>query len=339
MNSKRKISIVLHVLFTLVVLLVPIVFLPLKDNKSHYNYNGQTIVFTLLQGVSFYFNSYWLYPRLLIKKKIAWYITAVIITSLVIAAIAISLPGPNKFGLSYACVAHAVIYVFVGLFVMGTSTCYRFIMDVMKDQHLRQENLTTELSFLRSQVSPHFMFNTLNSMVALARKKSDKLETSLLKMSALMHYMLYDADEEKVQLSKEIDYIHSYIELQTLRFGDTIKILLMVNPPDKDYSIEPMLLIPLIENAFKHGSGVIKDPEICIQLIAREKTIALEVSNKMECRFGRAADRSKGIGLANLHRRLNLLYPGKYQLQAEQKNDWHYAYLKIQLNDTLSRSR
>jgi len=339
MNAKKKISIVLHVLFTLLVLLVPIVFLPMKTEGRPDYYNVQTIVFTLLQGVSFYFNSYLLYPRLLIKKKIAWYIIAVIATSLFIASIPVSLPGPRKFEFSFACIAHFVIYVFIGLFVMGTSTCYRFIMDVMKDQHLRQENLTTELSFLRSQVSPHFMFNTLNSMVALARKRSDKLETALLKMSALMHYMLYDADEEKVCLSKEIDYIHSYIELQTLRFGNTIKILLMVNPPDKDYSIEPMLLIPLIENAFKHGSDVIKGPEICIQLTAEATTLSLEVSNKTDCKADRTADRSKGIGLANLHRRLRLLYPGKYQLQAGQKNNWFHAYLKIQLNnDTLSRS-
>ena len=175
------------------------------------------------------------------------------------------------------------------------------------------------------------MFNTLNSMVSLARKKSDKLEPALLKMSDLMHYMLYDADEEKVSLLKELEYIHSYIELQTLRFGSTLKILLLVQQPDKEYYIEPMLLIPLIENAFKHGIEVITDPEINIQFKAYEKNLSLLVSNRISRTATGTADKTKGIGLANLKRRLNIMYPSRYQLSAQRNGEWFHASLKIHL--------
>src|SRR5688500_12071103 len=183
--------------------------------------------------------------------------------------------------------------------------------------------MAMELSFLRSQVSPHFMFNALNSMVSLARKRSDKLEPALLKMSDLMHYMLYDSDEDKVNLQREVEYIRSYIDLQTLRFGNSVKILFMVNVP-KDHCIEPMLLIPLIENAFKHGAAIADEPEISIDLQSNEKEIRLSVSNKTTLMSIVNADKVKGIGLNNLQRRLKILYPDNHQLSTVKNGDWFH---------------
>jgi LytS/YehU family sensor histidine kinase len=233
----------------------------------------------------------------------------------------------------YAIYAGIVVKIFIGLFVLGTATSYRFIVDVITSDRLQKETLTMELSFLRSQVSPHFMFNALNSMVSLARKKSDLLEPALLKMSNLMHYMLYDSDEEKVSLHKEVEYIRSYIDLQTMRFGDSVKILFMVQPGNYSHIIEPMLLIPLIENAFKHGVNVADEPEINIELAVAEKEVSLTVSNKTIHYTAQVADKTKGIGLTNLERRLKILYPGKHQLAAQKEGNWFHASLKIVTHD------
>src|SRR6202012_1062178 len=119
------------------------------------------------------------------------------------------------------------------------------------------EHLRTELSFLRTQVNPHFMLNVLNSMVLLARKKSDLLEPVLMELARLMNYMLYDANNEKICLEDEIDYLRAYIDLQMLRFGGDVNVTFKVPENINGSYIEPMLLIPLVENAFKHGIGLV----------------------------------------------------------------------------------
>jgi two-component system, LytTR family, sensor kinase len=330
MTSKKLVNVLLHVLCTMLIIIVPIVFIPLKSDQPDFM-NVLMISFTMLQVAAFYFNAYFLYPRLLLRKKITQYILSVVITSILVALlphVVEILRGnevPNFF-------VHLVIKIFIGLFVMAAATAYRFILDVIRQQNILQDNLSMELSFLRSQVSPHFMFNALNSMVSLARKRSDKLEPALLKMSDLMHYMLYDSDEDKVNLQREVEYIRSYIDLQTLRFGNSVKILFMVNVP-KDHCIEPMLLVPLIENAFKHGAAIAGEPEISIDLQSNEKEIMLLVSNKTTLMNVVTADRVKGIGLNNLERRLKILYPGNHQLTTAKNGDWFHATLKIAVHD------
>src|SRR5262249_40157374 len=150
------------------------------------------------------------------------------------------------------------------------------------------------------QVNPHFMFNVLNNMVALARKKSDLLEPSLIKLSSLLRYMLYETDEQKVPLEKEVEYLRSYIDLQQQRFGSLVKINVDVHAPDKHYEIEPMLLIPFVENAFKHGTGIIDSPQIDIELSAENDTLKFLVSNKYNEGVEETKDNSSGIGLSNV---------------------------------------
>ncbi|HVS97898.1 MAG TPA: histidine kinase [Puia sp.] len=141
-------------------------------------------------------------------------------------------------------------------------------------QEKETEHLRTELSFLRTQVNPHFMLTVLNSMVLLARKRSGLLEPVLMELARLMNYMLYDANRELICLEDEIGYLRAYIDLQLLRCGSDVTVRFTVPEPVGSRRIEPMLLIPLVENAFKHG-----------------------------------------IGLVNLTRRLEMLYPGRYELQ------------------------
>jgi LytS/YehU family sensor histidine kinase len=224
---------------------------------------------------------------------------------------------------------------FIYLFMVAASTAYRMTGDRMKADKLAKEkeneNLKTELSLLRSQVSPHFMFNVLNNMVALARKKSDLLEPSLIKLSSLMRYMLYETDEEKVQLEREIEYLQSYIDLQKQRFGNNICVQASLNNTDGNYEIEPMLLIPFVENAFKHGGGHMDKPKIDIELSAHKQQLRFKVINRYNAESLEIKDRTSGIGLPNVQRRLNLLYGKKHSLQIDKQNGMYTVNLQINL--------
>jgi LytS/YehU family sensor histidine kinase len=225
---------------------------------------------------------------------------------------------------------------FLFLFISAASIAYRVIIDKIKSDKLLQEkeneNLKTELSFLRSQVSPHFMFNVLNNMVALARKKSEQLEPSLIKLSSLMRYMLYETDEQKVALDKEVEYLESYIDLQKQRFGKNVNIQTCFSEISGNYGIEPMLLIPFVENAFKHGTGLIPDAEIDIELKAKNHILYFSVRNKYSAEKEEQKDQTAGIGLTNVERRLNLLYGKNHTLLITKKDGWFTVSLQLNLH-------
>jgi hypothetical protein len=219
------------------------------------------------------------------------------------------------------------------LFVLAGSTAYQSIRERLKAQRRQKEkeneNLRSELSFLRSQVSPHFMFNILNNMVALARKGSEELEPSLIKLSRLLRYMLYETDEEKVPLEKEVEYLQAYIDLQSQRFGHNVKVKVEMKMEGNGYVIEPMLLIPFVENAFKHGTGMIPNAQIDIQLKAVDGALSFVVRNKYDPASVETRDKTRGIGLPNVRRRLNLLYDQKYCLLNRVDDDIYITSLKI----------
>jgi LytS/YehU family sensor histidine kinase len=221
------------------------------------------------------------------------------------------------------------------IFLWSISTLFRLALDKAKTDRLlkekENENLKTELSFLRSQVSPHFLFNVLNNMVALARLKSEKLEPSLIKLSGLMRYMLYESDEEKVPLSKEIEYVTSYIDLQRLRFGNDLELKVQMDANNGYHLIEPMLLIPFIENAFKHGICLIDKPEIDIDLQVNKDILDFRVRNKYNGTTDEIKDKTSGIGLANVVRRLNLLYEKRHILSIQEQDGWFTVSLQLKL--------
>jgi LytS/YehU family sensor histidine kinase len=225
--------------------------------------------------------------------------------------------------------------VFPFLFIWAMSTVYWFVTDKIRtEQFIKEkenENLKTELSFLRSQVSPHFLFNILNNMVAMARLKSEQLEPSLIRLSGLMRYMLYESDDASVTLLRETEYVNSYIELQKIRYASSRFIRVDMDPGDNQ-RIEPMLLIPFIENAFKHGTGSIPDPEIDISLKISDGLIDFRVKNKYDPENQEIKDLTSGIGLPNVERRLNLLYNQKHILSINKENGWFTVSLQIKLH-------
>ncbi|GAA4306249.1 sensor histidine kinase [Compostibacter hankyongensis] len=220
--------------------------------------------------------------------------------------------------------------------ILLSSTAFRMIVDRIASERKAKEqenvNLKTELSHLRTQISPHFMFNVLNNMVSLARKGSDQLEPSLLKLSSLMRYMIYEVREDKVPLSKEIEYLQSYIDIQRQRFMGTMRVHVDLQPVHEHYTIEPMLLIPFVENAFKHGGTLAGDAEVDIRLQVEGDVLYFSVRNKYQETPEDAKDKTSGIGLANVRRRLNLLYGDRYHLEIGRKEDKFLVSLRINLH-------
>jgi two-component system, LytTR family, sensor kinase len=307
--------------------------------KNPGNENGVwyfQIIMNLTWITFFYFNAYVLVPKFILRKKYWQYILAQILSLAWLLAEATLLFklffSPEHFN------AGGLLFInfFIYLFFFALSLAYQLINEKVRSDKLiserENENLKTELSLLRSQVSPHFMFNVLNNMVALARKHSDQLEPSLIKLSSLMRYMLYEADEDKVPLEKEIEYLQSYIDLQQQRFGQKVKVNVTVDAPDSTLEIEPMLLIPFVENAFKHGTGLIEDAQIDIDLRAKNNVLQFMVRNKYNSESEEIKDKTSGIGLTNVKRRLNLLYNKSYNLMITQQDNWFVISLQLNLH-------
>jgi LytS/YehU family sensor histidine kinase len=226
--------------------------------------------------------------------------------------------------------------VFPFFLVIFGSYGYRLYIDKITQNNFIKEletvHLKTELDFLRSQISPHFMFNLMNTLVSMARKKSELMEPSLISLSQLMRYMLYDSDGDRISLDKEIEYLKNYINLQLLRFGDSLRLNLFLSGGFEGYHIEPMLLIPFVENAFKHGTAMTEDPimDVAINVDEETRTLKLMVVNNISKRET-VKDKNSGIGLTNVRRRLELLYPENHHISIEQRDSTFIVNLEINL--------
>ncbi len=196
---------------------------------------------------------------------------------------------------------------------------------------LRSEKLESELKFLKSQVNPHFLFNALNNIYTLSILKSDAAPENLLKLSAMLRYVLYDCKEATVPLGKEIEYLRHFIALNMLKDSRGLNVQAELDESRPNLRIAPMLFIPFVENAFKHSKVEdLVNGWIHIQLKTEEEDVVLEVKNSLP-KSGFTKNEAGGIGLENVRRQLELLYPGLHELKIEQKEAAFEVYLKIQL--------
>lgn len=303
--------------------------------------------YIVLSGVPFiilyYLNAYCLVPVYFARKKRLPYFLLVTLAWLVTVLLAqlvgyIESPPPPGLPLFTLRRSFPGLVILMASASVGISRENARLEKMTKEKE--NEHLRTELSFLRTQVNPHFMLNVLNSMVLLARKKSDLLEPVLMELARLMNYMLYDAGNERISLEDEIGYLRAYIDLQMLRFGSDVKVRFNVPENPNGNCLEPMLLIPLVENAFKHGIGLVDDPMIMIDIVTQgQDQLSMTVKNKYNPVVRAQTGRPSGIGLANLNKRLELIYPGRFELQktdslhieALQQENWFIITLNIPL--------
>lgn len=294
-----------------------------------------------------YLNIYFLMPRFVYTKKYVTY------TLLLLASLYISLL--IKFNLTYYLVStnvmpewggeesltlnYAIVTMLGELYVMSFVTAIKITVDWLNESRklheVEKRQLTTELKFLRSQVSPHFFFNTLNNIYSLTLEKSDRAPQIVMRLSELMRYLLYSTDKPYQDLTKEIECIQNYIDLERIRFNKSLNIEMNVSGDVEGKGIAPMLLIPFVENCFKHGANKsLGEVQIKINLEVVDNILKFEVRNNIpqNTKEHLTPSTDGGIGLTNVKKRLEIGYePNDYDLSIFEEDEMFNVILKLKV--------
>jgi len=217
----------------------------------------------------------------------------------------------------------SIIFLFLS-FVLKLGVDWVVNERVQRD--LENQRLSAELAFLKSQINPHFLFNSLNSIYSLAYQKSETTPEAILKLSEIMRYMLYECNDNKVDLSRELQYLQNFIDLQKIRFSNKAYIDFKIEGQVRNQKIVPLLLIAFIENAFKHGVANDALSPIRLLITLDDAHLHFYIQNK---KHNNNRDSIGGIGLNNVKRRLDLLYPGKYNLDIRDETDTYTCELSL----------
>ncbi len=332
----------LHLLFWCIVLLFFTYFFG-AENKNY----SETLLFSLflmpITIATTYVSIYKLIPDYLIKKRyflFALYSLYTIIISgyLIMLSIFFSLIYISNFEYtSMNPITRNIILVTTAVYLVTIIvSAFKLLKlnfkNTSKANNLEKKILETqlklkeqELNYLKMQIHPHFLFNTLNTMYGFALKKADEAPEMILKLSNLLDYLLYKVDKPFVLLTDEINHIKDYIELEKLRFNNTLNIDLKCNTISENIKIAPMLFLPFIENSFKHGALVNGVLVIKISITCSNKNIHFYIENT----YKKSETSTKGIGLENMQKRLDLLYKDHYNLKIETKNDTFKVNLEL----------
>jgi len=218
------------------------------------------------------------------------------------------------------------------ILVLTVGTCIVLMQEWLKIEQkkdeIEHEKINTELSFLKSQVNPHFFFNTLNNIYSLAVIGSEQTAPAIMKLSSIMRYILTETQTNLVPLQNEIDFITNFIDLQSVRLTDKVKVNFKAEGDVEPIQIAPLLFIPFIENAFKYGISTKEKTVIEIYMLAANNKLSFTVSNTI---VQAIRGETTGIGINNVKRRLELLYPGKHDLRVEEQNNQFIVHLDIEL--------
>lgn len=227
-------------------------------------------------------------------------------------------------------------YMIIGLAVLGAYAYvfYRnFIQERINRQVLEQENIKAELTYLKSQINPHFLFNSINLIFGYIDKSNQEARDTLLKFSEILRYQLYETNVVGIRIEKEVNYIRNYIALQRMRKSDKLKVVFEVDDNVRDFEIPPLLLIFFIENAFKHISSHESIPNyITIRLSFENDTFFFICENSVDLVKDKPSYSDSGIGIRNVSRRLELMYPGFHELIITELPDRYRAHLSLKLN-------
>lgn len=348
------IKVILHLLAWAILIGLPLYLIQRwqvgKDFLWHY------YIITLISGIIFYVNYLFLVPKFFFgKKKYRYYISVLIlITSFYfVSYISNELvfkyesgknrpgqtgrqygepggmmpPGPPFRGMhlyNYGFTSLFLIFFSLGLKVLE---CQSQIEELQKETE--KERLNSELAFLKNQISPHFFFNTLNNIYSLISINAEDSQKAVLKLSKLMRYLLYESEKGNTMLSHEIDFMNNYIDLMKLRVNE--KVRLSVSFPEKyeDKNIPPLLFIPFIENAFKHGISYREKSFIDIKMMVNIESISFRCVNSLIKTKEEDPNGHSGIGLENAGKRLNLLFPGRHELKIDKSENRFEVFLTI----------
>jgi sensor histidine kinase YesM len=302
---------------------------------------SMTFMLVIVQAVYSYFNIYVLIPRLVFTRKYGFYAIALFLTLLACAATVLLMEQltaafvhPETKASQFWTPKNMAIGVVQGVYIFGLITGMKFVKDYMLDQQLRKERekhyLETELKFLKSQIQPHFFFNTLNNIYSLTLKQSEQAPEVILKLSDLMSYMLYESTAPLVPLAKEIGYLRNYVDIEQLRFGSRLSVSFTTEGPIDEATIPPMILILFLENSFKHGvKNNISHIHLTIDLLVTDGYLHFHVENPVS--EEEKPEENNGIGLKNVRRRLDLLFGNTYSLDIRENDSFFIVHLKLPL--------
>ncbi|SDH07525.1 GHKL domain-containing protein [Chitinophaga filiformis] len=306
------------------------------------------LFYVIFQALAVYFNLYYLIPKYLEKGRFTQYMVFLLLTTIGVSVLII--PGyylsaylagqtmQEAYGPNGDC-----FYGYLGTSLPSTLAAMTLAMSIKlgknwlqtqrKQQLLEKEKLETELNFLKHQFNPHFLFNTINSIFFLIHKNPDMASASLAKFSELLRYQLYECNDKQILLSREISYMENSIELERLRQNDNVEVTLDIDQENSSqWGIAPFILMTFVENAFKHVSKHADKPNwIRMHLEQEGERLYFTVSNSTSDMASNDIVHYGGIGLKNVQRRLDLIYPGQYSLDIQHHNDRFDVSLQLHL--------
>lgn len=334
--------IVYHSISWLVYLFIITTFQNIAGSYPYSFYFSNELIKIAFYATGVYFNIFYLIPNYLSNKKFVVYCILLVLVTIILTPLQVFFLyiKASQFPDYQISLYQSQPWFFILTFlVVSLSTIFKIISDWVRHQRerkeLQTESMQSELRFLRSQINPHFLFNTLNNLYALTLKKSDDAPEIVLKLSEMMRYMLYECNERRVFLSKEVNYLRNYLDLERLRQGKNMEISFEVNGTIAQQKIAPLMFIPFLENSFKHGASnhLAEGGFVHIKLNIEEHNVHLFIENsKPEVPIRHTGKRSGGIGLVNVKRRLNLLYPEQYKLKIEEKPTTYTVNLYLGLD-------
>jgi two-component system, LytTR family, sensor kinase len=298
------------------------------------------IIALVCYGVLVYLNLLYLIPNYLARHAFIYFglvlAACAIVTPIEVLVLYLKFSDDSLYRLNL--VEHQFNVFLANVFVTVLSTVLRVIMDWWRYQNEKQVLLTqtmqSELRFLKSQINPHFLFNTLNNLYALTLKKSEKAPEIVLKLAEIMRYMLYECNERRVHLSKEIHYIYNYLDLERLRQPKEADIRFVVEGHISEQLVAPLLFVPFLENSFKHGlnHAVTGGGFVRLRLTVQGEDLEFFIENsKVEQLPRQSHPRSGGIGLVNVRQRLQILYPDDHDLHISDEPNRYAVTLRLKM--------
>jgi sensor histidine kinase YesM len=348
---KKYITILAHILLWASLGFIFIAHIPLTIGISFPKeyWIKQSSMFLLLMGL-YYLNSGVLVPRLLYRQKpVKFIVLHIIIITLLLSgsfiydgwvhmpegiAQAINDKFEGKLLIKLNGLKLDTTLLLTSCLLVGLSTSISITRiwqkDLLKSQQLVQKQLDSELSFLKAQIHPHFFFNTLNNIYSLTFIDVESSRASLHKLSRMMRYLLYETQNDRTSLIREVDFVKDYIELMQLRVNGNTTVQFEEPPGINEKAIAPMILLPFVENAFKHGVHSVKESRISVKIRQDSDLLVLEVENTLFPRRKQGID-DGGIGLSNTRRRLDLIYAEHYRLRCGPDQDKYSVRLELEL--------
>ena len=316
-------------------------FLRIEDFSSKWLLAKTTAVKVFDLALMVYITNLLLIPRLLYKKKYVLftviYVTMIFVSSVTKVTIIGNMMNIRDFSVWNDFKRRLYDNVIPHYLLVSTGAALKLLLDYARAQkrlaEITKERSEAELKFLKSQINPHFLFNSLNSVYFLIDKSNKEAREALHKFSEMLRYQLYECGGERIGIEKELMYLQDYVDLQRLRKDDQYRVNYTCSPDVNGFSIEPLLLIPFVENSFKHlshfGSGKLNQVDIDVSRSNGE--FFFTVANTVDYSSKGSTEPVGGIGLKNVRRRLELLYPDKHTLNIDEENGWFRVKLKLKI--------